>query len=873
MLKRGRRKWSLLIIMAMLFSLLSGMTVNAAAGGSEFLVGWADFAPNSDVPEFKEGAWNYSERNGFPIKNRVYLCIGTMNGEDINPVGFTADQFVVTDLDTGTVMDDSVVELMGTYRTWDNEAQKDVELPLSAGIVSLRFKKTGHYKLMVNDGSQSKFVILDISLQDVDLYTSKDVISDTTCVSSTDDWYDLTPGETYYLCARSGEGDGFNREEVKEVDVQLDGILGKGIDGWKTKKNLEPIPITIPANFTWNQNDIIRVWTTEVNPEGKEEIYDRKFHKNEYRQGLLIAGAEWDKNLDHDVAPDPETHGEDYRKDMGTGVWCCCRAGLIFTTATGYTKLYTNQDIQKLSVVDTELKPMDEKYYTIDPYVYDDKGVGKTSDDVFDITIRKVERAEDGSFRECYLKYTDGETTSYVRLNIGMPDTAIYGKPIFDPDYILGQSDTGFDQTRNTFYILFEERDLGEYGDNKVEVNLIRAKGKSSDVKVSLDKEKKIVMVTVDPEADEDVEVYVEYEVYEEWGHRDDQGDYQKDDDNGTERRERNFWFQRNRPLTEYEGEALKNVTAVDAVEAEIAALPASYNITVDDKAAVEKAEADLKKLTKLQTSILKPGTAEALTEIRAALDAAIAKKNEIDARKAAAQKTKEDLEAAEKALKDQKAAAEKALKEQKDEADKALKKQKDEADKALKNQKAAADKAAKDAADKALADKKKAVSEATKKGKTTGINSVSPKAKTILYDAKSKSLYKVVKASKSGKAGTVEYYSPFGTVTKMNIPETITFCGFKYKVVSIGAKAFAGQVKMTSVTVSKNITSIGAKAFSGCTKAKTFTIKTKSLKSVGAGAMQKINKKAVIKVPAGKKAAYTKLFTGKGQAKTVKVQ
>lgn len=68
-------------------------------------------------------------------------------------------------------------------------------------------------------------------------------------------------------------------------------------------------------------------------------------------------------------------------------------------------------------------------------------------------------------------------------------------------------------------------------------------------------------------------------------------------------------------------------------------------------------------------------------------------------------------------------------------------------------------------------------------------------------------------------------------------------------------------------------VTQINAKAFSGCSKLKKITVKAKSLTKVGSKALKGIYKKAIIKVPKAKRKAYTKLFKGKGQAKTVKIK
>ena len=107
-----------------------------------------------------------------------------------------------------------------------------------------------------------------------------------------------------------------------------------------------------------------------------------------------------------------------------------------------------------------------------------------------------------------------------------------------------------------------------------------------------------------------------------------------------------------------------------------------------------------------------------------------------------------------------------------------------------------------------------------------------------------------------------------------VTVPATITTAGVKATVTAIGNNAFASaKKKVTSVTVGSNVTTIGNKAFAGCSKLKKINIQSQKLKKVGAKALQGIHKKAVIKVPKKNKKAYTKLFKGKGQKKTVKVK
>lgn len=182
-------------------------------------------------------------------------------------------------------------------------------------------------------------------------------------------------------------------------------------------------------------------------------------------------------------------------------------------------------------------------------------------------------------------------------------------------------------------------------------------------------------------------------------------------------------------------------------------------------------------------------------------------------------------------------------------------------------------------------------------------------KAGTQLSAAEAGASYQVV--SEDEKQPTVVYTAPADkNVKKITVPATITVGGITYKVESvapdafkncrkltsvkisagvqkIGKNAFSGCSKLSSVTIGKDVTEIGAgafanckalkkitipaavtkigkKAFNKCKKLKTVTIKTKKLKTVGSSAFKGIAKKAVIKLPKAKKAAYTKLLKKK---------
>ncbi|MBE5928014.1 MAG: leucine-rich repeat domain-containing protein, partial [Lachnospiraceae bacterium] len=110
-------------------------------------------------------------------------------------------------------------------------------------------------------------------------------------------------------------------------------------------------------------------------------------------------------------------------------------------------------------------------------------------------------------------------------------------------------------------------------------------------------------------------------------------------------------------------------------------------------------------------------------------------------------------------------------------------------------------------------------------------------------------------------------------SATKVVIPATVVIEGKTFKVTDVAAGAYKNCKKLKSVVIGKNVKKIAPKAFMGCKSLKKITIKSKVLKKVGKKAFKGINKKAVIKVPAKKKAAYTKLLKGKGQGKKVKIK
>ena len=154
---------------------------------------------------------------------------------------------------------------------------------------------------------------------------------------------------------------------------------------------------------------------------------------------------------------------------------------------------------------------------------------------------------------------------------------------------------------------------------------------------------------------------------------------------------------------------------------------------------------------------------------------------------------------------------------------------------------------------------------------------------------------YKVTKSA--AKNGTVALTKPAKkTYTSVKIPETVTINGYKFKVTSIGSKAFynnkklkkvvignsvskigasafASNKKLISVTMGTGITEIGGKAFYQDSKLKTVILKSNKLKTVGKLAFKGIVKKAKIDVPNKKAKKYKTLFKKAGLPATATVK
>ena len=93
--------------------------------------------------------------------------------------------------------------------------------------------------------------------------------------------------------------------------------------------------------------------------------------------------------------------------------------------------------------------------------------------------------------------------------------------------------------------------------------------------------------------------------------------------------------------------------------------------------------------------------------------------------------------------------------------------------------------------------------------------------------------------------------------------------------ITKIGDKAFSGCTALKKIVLPASVKSIGKEAFLKCAKLSNITIKTTKLtsKKVGKNAFKGISARAVLKVPARSRKAYTALLKKKGLPAKAKIK
>lgn len=132
---------------------------------------------------------------------------------------------------------------------------------------------------------------------------------------------------------------------------------------------------------------------------------------------------------------------------------------------------------------------------------------------------------------------------------------------------------------------------------------------------------------------------------------------------------------------------------------------------------------------------------------------------------------------------------------------------------------------------------------------------------------------YKITKAGTSGKGTVLLTGTKNKKIRSIQVPDTITIKGTKFRVTSIGKTAFKGCSLAVRAVIGKNVSVIENSAFESCKRLKKIKVKTTSLKRIGKKAFKGIYKKAQFNVPKKQLKKYKKLLkSAKAFTKFVKI-
>ena len=171
----------------------------------------------------------------------------------------------------------------------------------------------------------------------------------------------------------------------------------------------------------------------------------------------------------------------------------------------------------------------------------------------------------------------------------------------------------------------------------------------------------------------------------------------------------------------------------------------------------------------------------------------------------------------------------------------------------------------------------------ATEKGKKTYTCSVckatkaeeipalgAPEVGTEIASEDGSATYRVTEAGENGNA--VNYEAPTDkNATSVVIPANVTIDNITYNVTTISDTAFAGNKKLTSVTIGDNVTGFSDKTFKGCSNLKTLIIGN-GVTSIPANAFKKFKKLTTVKMGSGVKTIGKNAFYGCKALKTITI-
>ena len=135
------------------------------------------------------------------------------------------------------------------------------------------------------------------------------------------------------------------------------------------------------------------------------------------------------------------------------------------------------------------------------------------------------------------------------------------------------------------------------------------------------------------------------------------------------------------------------------------------------------------------------------------------------------------------------------------------------------------------------------------------------PEVGTEIASEDGSATYKVTEARENGNSVTYEAPTDKNQATVV-VPATVTINNITYNVTTISDTAFAGNKKLTSVTIGDNVTGFSAKTFKGCSNLKTLIIGN-GVTSIPANAFKNFKKLTTVKMGTGVKTIGKNAFYG----------
>ena len=135
------------------------------------------------------------------------------------------------------------------------------------------------------------------------------------------------------------------------------------------------------------------------------------------------------------------------------------------------------------------------------------------------------------------------------------------------------------------------------------------------------------------------------------------------------------------------------------------------------------------------------------------------------------------------------------------------------------------------------------------------------PEVGTEIASEDGSATYKVTEAGENGNSVTYEAPTDKNQATVV-VPATVTINNITYNVTTISDTAFAGNKKLTSVTIGDNVTGFSDKTFKGCSNLKTLIIGN-GVTSVPANAFKNFKKLTTVKMGTGVKTIGKNAFYG----------